>query len=108
MRNAIVSFAFYMILILFCILFQFVDPSAWIFAFLFAGYAFIITPWYKDNCKPLELKDFMIALLFTILCMFYWYIQRIDFTFDNLAVLYTVNFISSVNLGCSNRYKILI
>lgn len=108
MRNAIISFAFYMILILLCILFQFVDPSAWILAFFFAGYAFIISPWYKDSCKPLEIKDFFIALLFTILCVIYWNIQRIDFTLDNVAVLYTINFISSVNLGCSNRYKILI
>lgn len=108
MRNAIVSFAFYMIMILLCILFQFVDQSAWVLAFLFAGYAFIISPWYKDNCTPLEIKDFFIALLFTVLCIIYWYIQRIDFTLDNLAILYTVNFIASVNLGCSNRYKILI
>lgn len=108
MRNAIVSFVFYMILICFCIVFQFVDQHAWILAFFYAGYALILSPMYKENCKPLEWKDFIVALLFTIFCVIYWWLNQINFNLDNVWVIYTVNFIVSVNLGCSHRYKILI
>ena len=108
MRNAIVSFAFYMIMILLCIVCQFVDQNALIFAFFFAAYTFLLSPSYQASCKPIEWKDFLFALLFTVFCAAFWWFNKVEFNLDNLWVIYTVNFIASVNLGCSHRYKILI
>ncbi len=107
MKNVIVSFSLYLLLIAMAVLLQFVDRHSLPLAVLFALCSLLAAPFYEVNCRPLEGKDFIFACIFTFFCIVYWQFIHAEITMDHCWVIFTINFIAFVNLGCSNRYKIL-
>ncbi len=91
------------------ILFRFLCVDAVWFLLLFALLSPLLHLFYhRASCRPLEVKDFALALLFSFICALLLRYRFHPMDLHSFAYLYFCSFVGVVQYACSMRYKTMI
>lgn len=89
-------------------LFVFLDPFAYWFILPFFLLLVLSVRLYTYNCKTLELKDFVISILFTLACALTFLYFDFDVTLGNICYLFLSVFLGDIAFASGIRYKSLM
>lgn len=106
--NIITSMGFYTLMIAFGHVMCFVEPLGYHTIPIF--FLILILTWglYRENCKALEWKDFIICAVFVALCTVYFYYNNYRCRIDVICYLYLAAFLPYTAFASSIRYHSLM
>lgn len=106
--NLIISTVFYTLMLALGHMLYFIEPIAYDTIIIYLVMLILVMRLYHDNCKALELRDFLISALITALSLSYYAYRGYPITVDIAWFLYLATFIPFVSYASAIRYRSLM
>ncbi len=106
--NIITSLCFYTFMMALGHILCFVEPMGYHTIPIFFLFLVLTMGLYHENCKAMEIKDFIICALFVVLCAGYFYYNHYSYTVDVIAYMYLAAFLPFVSFASGIRYRSLM
>lgn len=106
--NIITSMLFYTIMMAFGHLMCFVEPIGYHTIPIYFLCLILTMGWYRENCRAMEVKDFLFCALFVALCIGYFYYNDYFCTIDVITYMYLAAFLPFVSFASGIRYRSLM
>lgn len=106
--NLFISTIFYTIMLAFGHMMCFIDPLIYESIPLYVIFLMIAMRFYRENCKPLEWKDFVLCALFIALIAYLYQLQEMNINGDIIAFLALAVFVPFSSFASAIRYKSLM
>lgn len=106
--NIITSLCFYTIMMAFGHLMCFVTPLGYHTIPIYFLILILTMGFYRENCKALEIKDFIICAIFVALCTAYFYYSGYQCSNDVICYMYLAAFLPFTSFASGIRYRSLM
>ena len=106
--NIITSMCFYTIMLAFGHLMCFVEVMGYHTIPIYFLILIVTMGLYRENCKALEIKDFIICAIFVALCMLYFYYNDYHCSIDVICYMYLAVFLPYTSFASWIRYRSLM
>jgi len=108
LSNVLISTVFYTLMLGIGHMLCFIDPIIYETIPFYVLTLLLVMRLYKENCKALEWRDFIVCALFVGVCLFYYQIRGLEINGDITSFLYLAVFLPFIGYASSIRYKSLM
>lgn len=106
--NIFVSTILFLIFLAFGNVMMFLDSFAYFLLLPYVIFIILINQVYHENCKTMEMKDFIFTLLIVLLDLVIYYVLDYPISIDIFSYLYLATFVPFLSFATTIRFKSLM